>query len=96
MQVGTRDIEVEPRNDFVPIQDTVSTKVAGIEILFHSIQMLISEFAMIVTLQLGVLLGSWVWVFDGVFDLLARDFERSCNGCSGPFEIVVLTALDVS
>lgn len=52
MQVGTRNIEVEPRNDFVPIQDTVSTKVAGIEILFHSVQMLISEFAMIVALQL--------------------------------------------
>ena len=51
---------------------------------------------MVVTLELGVLLGSWVWVFDRVFDLLARDFERLCDGYSGPFEIVVLTALDVS
>lgn len=51
---------------------------------------------MVVTLELGVLLRSWVWVFYRVFDLLARDFERLCDGYSGPFEIVVLTALDVS
>lgn len=51
MQVGARDIEVESRNNFVPIQDTVLTKVTGVEILFHSIKMLSSEFAMVVTLQ---------------------------------------------
>lgn len=51
---------------------------------------------MIVALELGVLLGSRVGIFDRVFDLLARDFERLCDGYSGPFEVVVLTALDVS
>lgn len=96
MQVGTRSVEVESRNDFVPIQDPILTKVSGAEILLDSIEVLGSDFAMVVTLELGVLLGSWVWVFDRVFDLLARDFERLCDGYSGPFEVVVLAALDVS
>ena len=64
--------------------------------MLDSIEVLRSDFAMVVTLELGVLLRSWVWVFYRVFDLLARDFERLCDGYSGPFEIVVLTALDVS
>ena len=51
---------------------------------------------MVVALELGVFLGSWIWVFDRVLDLLARDFERLCDGDSGPFEVVVLTTLDVS
>ena len=51
---------------------------------------------MVVALELGVFLGSWIWVLDRVLDLLARDFERLCDGYSGPFEVVILTTLDVS
>ena len=96
MQVGSRDIEVESRNDFVPIQDSILTKVTGVEILLDSFEVLRSDFAMVVALELGVLLGSWVWILDRVFDLLTRDFKRFCDGYSGPFEVVILTALDVS
>lgn len=95
MQVCTRDIEVESRHDFVPIQDSILAKVTGVEVLLDSVKMLRSDLAMIVTLELGVFLGSWIWVFDRVLDLLARDFERLCDGDSGPFEVVVLTTLDV-
>ena len=80
MQICTRDIEVESRNDFVPIQDPILTKVTGVEILLDSNEMLRSDFAMIVTLELGVFLGSRIGIFDRVFDLLARDFERLCDG----------------
>ena len=96
MQVCTRDIEVESRHDFVPIQDPILAKVTSVEISLDSVKMLRSDLAMIVTLELGVFLGSWIWVFDRVLDLLARDFERLCDGHSGPFEVVVLTTLNVS
>ena len=64
--------------------------------MLDSVKMLWSDLAMVVALELGVFLGSWIWVFDRVLDLLARDFERLCDGDSGPFEVVVLTTLDVS
>jgi len=58
--------------------------------------MLSSEFAVVVTLELRILLGSRVWILDGVFDLLASDVERFGDAYPGPFQVVVLTALDVS
>ena len=51
---------------------------------------------MIVTLELRVLFGPRIGILDGIFDLLAGDFECSRDGCFGPFHVVVLTALDVS
>jgi hypothetical protein len=96
MQVSPRDFEVEFRNNLVPVQDAFSPKVSGGEVLHHSIELFRSNLAMVATLELRTLLGPRIRVFDGIFDLLAADFERSGNSSFGPFDVVVFTALDVA
>jgi hypothetical protein len=96
MKVSARDLKVEFDNDFVPVQDAFRTKVSGLEIVLHSIELLRRDLAMIATLELGVLPSPREGILDGILDLLSADLERSGNGSFGPFNVVVFATLDIA